>query len=71
MCKSSPKSSSGSGDPAVKQILVYMDSTSNDHFIIQDLDDTHLVIKADAVNNVLRNLEAEVSIIMLISNYLL
>ncbi len=48
-----------------------MDSTSKEHFIIQDLDDTHLVIRADAVNNVLRNLEAEVGTILSSLDYLL
>ncbi|KAF8321939.1 uncharacterized protein EI90DRAFT_3069153 [Cantharellus anzutake] len=52
-----------SGDPAVKQILVHMNASTNpeNHFIVQDLDDTHLLIKADVVNTVLKNLEVEVS----------
>lgn len=49
-----------SGDPAVKQILVWMDSTAERRFIVQDLDDTHLVINADAVESTLRALEEHV-----------
>jgi len=44
-------------DPAVKQILLQMNEKSN--FIIEDLDDRHLVIKADEEYRVKRELEAE------------
>ncbi|EAU86950.1 hypothetical protein CC1G_09807 [Coprinopsis cinerea okayama7 len=44
-------------DPAVKQILLAMNEKQN--FIIEDLDDYHLVIKADDEMRVRRELEAE------------
>ncbi|KAF8512295.1 hypothetical protein BU17DRAFT_54113, partial [Hysterangium stoloniferum] len=44
-------------DPAVKQLLVNMDEKQ--HFIIQDLDDNNLLIKADEEDRVRRELEAE------------
>jgi len=47
-------------DPAVKQLLVNMDEKQS--FIIQDLDDNHLLIKADEEDRVRRELEAEVRI---------
>lgn len=50
-----------SGDPAVKQILVWMDGRAAVQFIIQDLDDTHVVIKQDAVGRVMMDLEVEAS----------
>jgi len=37
-----------------------MDSTAERRFIVQDLDDTHLVINADAVESALRALEEHV-----------
>lgn len=48
-------------DPAVKQILLQLDENSPNglRFIIQDLDDTHLLISADAVDRVKEDLEAE------------
>lgn len=49
-----------SGDPAVKQILVWMDRNSNPPFIIGELDDTHVVIKAEAVESKLRELNEQV-----------
>jgi TFIIH basal transcription factor complex TTD-A subunit len=45
-------------DPAVKQILLVMND--KDPFIIEDLDDFHLVIKADEEYRVRSELEAEV-----------
>lgn len=45
-------------DPAVKQLLVNMNEKEG--FIIQDLDDNHLLIKADAEERIRRELEAEV-----------
>jgi TFIIH basal transcription factor complex TTD-A subunit len=47
-----------SSDPAVKQILLSMNEKSS--FIIEDLDDHHLVIKADEEYRVRRELEVEV-----------
>jgi TFIIH basal transcription factor complex TTD-A subunit len=44
-------------DPAVKQILLAMNERQN--FIIEDLDDYHLVIKADEEGRVRRELEVE------------
>ena len=45
-------------DSAVKQILLTMND--KDNFIIEDLDDHHLVIKADEEYRVRKELEAEV-----------
>jgi len=45
-------------DPAVKQILLVMNE--KDNFIIEDLDDHHLVIKADEEFRVRKELELEV-----------
>lgn len=44
-------------DPAVKQILLSMNEKQS--FIIEDLDDHHLVIKADEEYRVRKELEAE------------
>ncbi|KAK7052174.1 F-box domain-containing protein [Favolaschia claudopus] len=44
-------------DPAVKEILIAMNE--RDNFIIEDLDDWHLVIKADEEFRVRRELEVE------------
>jgi len=44
-------------DPAVKQILLGLNEKQ--HFIIEDLDDHHLVIKADEEYKVRKDLEAE------------
>ncbi|KAF8587495.1 hypothetical protein K439DRAFT_1338076, partial [Ramaria rubella] len=44
-------------DPAVKQLLVNMDEKHS--FIIQDLDDNHLLIKVDEEDRVRRELEGE------------
>jgi len=46
-------------DSAVKQILLTMNDKEN--FIIEDLDDNHLVIKADEEFRVRKELEVEVS----------
>lgn len=46
-------------DSAVKQILLTMNE--KEPFIIEDLDDYHLVIKADDEYRVRKDLEAEVS----------
>jgi TFIIH basal transcription factor complex TTD-A subunit len=47
-----------SSDSAVKQILLTMNEKES--FIIEDLDDFHLVIKADEEYRVRSELEAEV-----------
>ncbi|KAF7377650.1 RNA polymerase II transcription factor B subunit 5 [Mycena sanguinolenta] len=44
-------------DPAVKEILIAMNEREN--FIIEDLDDYHLVIKADEEYRIRRELEVE------------
>ncbi|KAH9915432.1 nucleotide excision repair TFIIH subunit [Epithele typhae] len=44
-------------DSAVKQILLTMND--KEHFIIEDLDDVHVVIKAEAEWKVRRDLEVE------------
>ncbi|KAJ7750459.1 hypothetical protein DFH07DRAFT_746196 [Mycena maculata] len=44
-------------DPAVKEILISMNEKES--FIIEDLDDYHLVIKADEEYRVRRELEIE------------
>lgn len=44
-------------DPAVKQILLVMNDKQS--FIIEDLDDHHLVIKADEEYRVRQELEIE------------
>jgi len=44
-------------DSAVKQILLTMNE--KDNFIIEDLDDFHLIIKADEEYRVKRQLDAE------------
>lgn len=46
-------------DPAVKQILLQLEETGKEQFIIQELDDTHVLIKADAVERIRRELEIE------------
>jgi len=46
-------------DPAVKQILLVMNEKQS--FIIEDLDDHHLVIKADEEYGVRQDLEIEVN----------
>ncbi|KZV81087.1 nucleotide excision repair, TFIIH, subunit [Exidia glandulosa HHB12029] len=48
-------------DSAVKQLLIMMDERSSGSatFIIQDLDEHHLLIKADEHERVKRELEAE------------
>ncbi|KAI4520304.1 TFIIH subunit TTDA/Tfb5 [Schizophyllum commune] len=49
-------------DPAVKQILLILNekyNSSGGGFIIEDLDDWHIVIKADEEMRVRRELETE------------
>ena len=48
-------------DPAVKQILLTMNEKQ--HFIIEDLDDHHLVIQANDEYRVRKELEAEVLVL--------
>ena len=53
--------SSSLSDAAVKQILLSMNEKSN--FIIEDLDDFHLVIKANEEWRVRNELESEVCMV--------
>ncbi|KAK4052458.1 hypothetical protein OIV83_002260 [Microbotryomycetes sp. JL201] len=47
-------------DPAVKQILLQLDEQQErDKFIIQDLDDTHLLVSGDKLEWVKQQLELE------------
>ncbi|KAM0790611.1 hypothetical protein ACM66B_004475 [Microbotryomycetes sp. NB124-2] len=47
-------------DPAVKQILLQLDEQQErDKFIIQDLDDTHLLVSGDKLEWVKQQLEQE------------
>ncbi|KZT21934.1 hypothetical protein NEOLEDRAFT_1072659, partial [Neolentinus lepideus HHB14362 ss-1] len=46
-------------DSAVKQILLTINEREGNSFIIEDLDDHHLVIKADEEYRVRKELEAE------------
>jgi len=45
-------------DPAIKAILVKLDSDSANSFIVEDLDDEHLVIQESREKEVKRDLEA-------------
>ncbi|KAF8314998.1 nucleotide excision repair, TFIIH, subunit [Clavulina sp. PMI_390] len=47
------------GDPAVKQILKWIDTQAPNQFIVRDLDSTHLVIQASAVDSALKALEEQ------------
>ena len=47
-------------DSAVKQILVTLDERPGQSFIIEDLDEFHVLIRADEEQRVKRELEAEV-----------
>jgi len=47
-------------DSAVKQILLTLDERPNQSFIIDDLDEFHVLIRADEEQRVKRELEAEV-----------
>lgn len=53
--------SASHSDPAVKQILLQLDETEaiGRRFIIQDLDDSHLLVSGDAVERVKELLEFE------------
>jgi len=46
-------------DSAVKQILLTLDERPNQSFIIEDLDEFHVLIRADEEQRVKRELEAE------------
>lgn len=50
-------------DAAVKQILLHMNAEQQ--FIIQDLDDTHLVIKGEELERIRRALDVEASFFLL------
>jgi hypothetical protein len=47
----------------VKQILVTMNESREDKFIIEDLDESHLMIKADEEARVRGELETEVRVL--------
>jgi TFIIH basal transcription factor complex TTD-A subunit len=47
-------------DSAVKQILLTLDERPGQSFIIEDLDEFHLLIRSDEEQRVKRELEAEV-----------
>lgn len=49
-------------DSAVKQILVTLDERPGQSFIIEDLDEFHVLIRADEEQRVKRELEAEVCV---------
>lgn len=46
-------------DPPVKQLILVMNEERN--FLIQDLDETHLLVSADSVEMIKEQLEDEVS----------
>ncbi|KAL8283737.1 hypothetical protein RQP46_005532 [Phenoliferia psychrophenolica] len=46
-------------DPAVKQILLQLDETGTERFIIQELDDTHVLISADSVERIKQDLQVQ------------
>ncbi|QRV78275.1 nucleotide excision repair, TFIIH, subunit [Ceratobasidium sp. AG-Ba] len=46
-------------DPAVKQILLILDKQPTGGFIVKDVDDTHVLVRADDVKRVRVALEAE------------
>lgn len=46
-------------DSAVKQLLVMMDDKAEYKFIIQDLDENHVLIKAELYDRVRQELEQE------------
>lgn len=46
-------------DPPVKQLILVMNEERN--FLIQDLDETHLLVSADSVEMIKEQLEEEVS----------
>ncbi|CAE6430173.1 unnamed protein product [Rhizoctonia solani] len=49
-----------SSDPAVKQILLILDKTPGQGgFIIKDIDDTHVLVRADDVKRIRIALEQE------------
>lgn len=47
-------------DSAVKQILVTLDEKPGQSFIIEDLDEFHVLVRADEEQRVRRELEAQV-----------
>lgn len=47
-------------DSAVKQILLTLDERPGQSFIIEDLDEFHVLVRADEEQRVRRELEAEV-----------
>lgn len=49
-------------EPAIKSILVHIDSTHHNEFIIEDLDETHLFVKETMLHLLKQKLE-EVSLV--------
>lgn len=49
---------SAHSDAPIKQLILMMDEEK--HFIIQDLDETHLLVSADSVDMIKEQLEEEV-----------
>jgi TFIIH basal transcription factor complex TTD-A subunit len=44
-------------EPAIKSILVHIDSTHHHEFIIEDLDDTHIFVKETMLHLLKQKLE--------------
>ena len=44
-------------EPAIKSILVHIDSTHHNEFIIEDLDETHLFVKETMLHLLKQKLE--------------
>jgi TFIIH basal transcription factor complex TTD-A subunit len=44
-------------EPAIKSILVHIDSTHHHEFIIEDLDDTHIFVKETMLQVLKQKLE--------------
>jgi hypothetical protein len=51
-------------DPAVKQIMLVLDKqSSTGGFIVKDVDDTHVLVRADDVKRIRIALDAEVRVV--------
>ena len=57
------KAVSSASDSAVKQILLTLDERPGQSFMIEDLDEFHVLIRADEEQRVKRELEAEVRLL--------
>jgi TFIIH basal transcription factor complex TTD-A subunit len=51
-------------DSAVKQILLTLDERPGQSFIIEDMDEFHVLIRADEEQRVRRELDAEVCVLL-------